>query len=173
MAIILPDFAFEATLKPKALLSRQNAKFLGMKQLLLTSLLAILISSNTSAFSFWWFNGNQQTHIEDCCQINQAEEQTTDAEPGNTETLADPNFAISVYPNPSTNWINIELDHGLTAKTIEIYDVVGQLVAKEYNGPISESTSFDISLLNEGLYFATVIGPKEDWVVTKMFSKVN
>ena len=56
---------------------------------------------------------------------------------------------VSVYPNPSTNYINIEAPEG---SQISITDLSGRLLEKHETG----STTIDISAFNNGLYFVRV-----------------
>lgn len=89
------------------------------------------------------------------------------------EDLDAANAAISVFPNPAVNQVNVQIDNGLDVKAIEVYDVVGQLVQRIDALRTESLHSLDISELNEGLYFANILGKDDEWVVTRMFSKVN
>ena len=60
---------------------------------------------------------------------------------------------LSIFPNPSNDIINIEIENPNNA-TIEIYNVSGRLVfSKELN---SKAEKIDISVLSEGMYFVKV-----------------
>ncbi len=64
------------------------------------------------------------------------------------------NNQLSVYPNPSTNKLNIEINSG-TIQKISIYDLTGKLIKT-----ISTNTSkqeLDISTLSPGLYFLDAV----------------
>lgn len=59
---------------------------------------------------------------------------------------------ISVYPNPTHNFINIKLDNGgLDNLQINIYDALGRFVKRELL--ILETTTIDVTSLAQGAYF--------------------
>jgi len=58
--------------------------------------------------------------------------------------------AISISPNPATDFINIELPSSNTTFSSEIYSITGQLVLK------SNESRLDISNLNSGIYMLRV-----------------
>ncbi len=68
----------------------------------------------------------------------------------NSTTLAATNFelqdAVSIYPNPATSQINIEMPNLVTLKSAEIYNALGQKVG-EYN-----TTNIPVSHLSNGMY---------------------
>jgi aminopeptidase N len=68
----------------------------------------------------------------------------------NSTTLAATNFelqdAVSIYPNPATSQINIEMPNLVTLKSAEIYNALGQKVG-EYN-----TTNIPVSQLSNGMY---------------------
>jgi aminopeptidase N len=68
----------------------------------------------------------------------------------NSATLAATNFelqdAISIYPNPATSQLNIEMPNLVTFKSAEIYNALGQKVG-EYN-----TTNIPVSQLSNGMY---------------------
>lgn len=53
-------------------------------------------------------------------------------------------FQVMIYPNPTENMINIEIDQEI--KEVALFDVSGQLIRKEY------STSFSVKDLASGVY---------------------
>nr|MBP7210910.1 T9SS type A sorting domain-containing protein [Paludibacteraceae bacterium] len=64
----------------------------------------------------------------------------------NNENLAENN--ISLYPNPATDYV--ELSGTTEGTTIHVFNMVGRLI-QTYNGN-SNSTTLDVTGLNEGLY---------------------
>jgi len=58
--------------------------------------------------------------------------------------------AISVYPNPATDYVIVETCHGASVQCVEIYDITGHKVLS------STSTEINISELPEGVYFIAV-----------------
>ncbi|MDD2385903.1 MAG: T9SS type A sorting domain-containing protein, partial [Bacteroidales bacterium] len=68
--------------------------------------------------------------------------------------------AVSVYPNPASETINIVTDN---AKTITITNLVGQIV-KEIS-VTNEIETIDISNLNAGIYFAKLSKANETAVL--------
>ncbi|MCF6131029.1 T9SS type A sorting domain-containing protein [Flavobacterium wongokense] len=69
--------------------------------------------------------------------------------------LATTNFDLSsnlrLFPNPSKNYINLEVDGGLTIESISIYDIPGQtIIAIPNAGSVSV---LNVSELNAGIYF--------------------
>ncbi|HIP37475.1 MAG TPA: T9SS type A sorting domain-containing protein [Crocinitomix sp.] len=75
-------------------------------------------------------------------------------------------YNVKIYPNPTTNLINIELTDYENAN-IQIIDITGQIVqsiasAKQIN-------TIDISTLNRGVYFVKIITQQQN--VTKQFVK--
>ena len=64
----------------------------------------------------------------------------------NNENITEHN--ISLYPNPATDYV--ELSGTTEGTTIYVYNMVGRLI-QTYNGN-SNSTTLDVTGLNEGLY---------------------
>ena len=71
------------------------------------------------------------------------------------ETLTDLNKIIKFYPNPATNLATVFFE-GIIGEniTLELYNLVGELIISEIYIPQSEFDSFniDISYLNNGMY---------------------
>lgn len=57
-------------------------------------------------------------------------------------------FAISVYPNPSSNYINVSSNNSTKIEKIDIIDNLGRVVLSA-----NETTKIDVSNLNAGIYF--------------------
>lgn len=64
------------------------------------------------------------------------------------DTIAN-NTSISLFPNPANSFINISSNQEI--KSIDIYNVTGQLVGRNQNSNI-----LDITALSSGIYLATV-----------------
>ena len=67
-----------------------------------------------------------------------------------------------LYPNPSSNEINISVDNTLTGNsgtTVEVFDLSGQLVIKQAFTPIVETVepiTMDISSLRASMYLVRI-----------------
>jgi len=72
---------------------------------------------------------------------------------------------FSVYPNPATDFITVNLSLEQIEK-VEIFDLNGRLI-KTVNSDLSSSQNIDVSNLQSGLYFITVNTP--DASITKKF----
>ena len=59
---------------------------------------------------------------------------------------------LLIYPNPTKNILNIEVQNGITLKSISIYNVLGELVFQKEN----PEKQLDISNLNKGVLFAKI-----------------
>lgn len=67
------------------------------------------------------------------------------------ETFTSQN-SISVFPNPTTNSINLSFQTALKSAIIKVFSVSGELV-KEENGLNGNDVSVDVSSFPKGLYF--------------------
>lgn len=82
---------------------------------------------------------------------------------GNNEVVLDK--SISIYPNPASNKLNIELVGGQTIKTVSIQDFTGKtLIATK------SSTEVDVQALPKGTYLVT-IETNQGKKITKKFIK--
>lgn len=68
---------------------------------------------------------------------------------------------ISVYPNPTQNFINIKLDENVSKFKASLYNAAGQVLLTTEN-----RSSIDILNLNNGVYFLK-IEPENGKPVTK------
>ncbi|MBK6545498.1 MAG: T9SS type A sorting domain-containing protein [Saprospiraceae bacterium] len=76
------------------------------------------------------------------------------------------NIETKVYPNPAYNSFSVEYNTGLTR--IELYSILGKKVTSyQASGKIS----YDISFLDDGLYFVKLIGPNEQMLRTVRLQK--
>lgn len=76
----------------------------------------------------------------------------------------------NVYPNPSTDKINIEsLDANAEMKSLEVYDITGKLIKSINYETISQCQSIDIADLQSGVYVLSIQTDKNR--ITKKFIK--
>jgi hypothetical protein len=68
-------------------------------------------------------------------------------------TLSD---AISLYPNPATDVINIRNNSNLELEGIRIYDINGRLVAQHKVRDTSNSHMINVSELASGIYMLQI-----------------
>lgn len=84
-----------------------------------------------------------------------------------TATLGKPAFEldqiITLYPNPSTDKVTVQLPASITLKGIEIYNTLGQLVASE------TQTEFSVNKLSDGVHIIKII--TSEGVIHKNFIK--
>jgi hypothetical protein len=76
------------------------------------------------------------------------------------------NIEIKVYPNPAYNSFSIDFNQGLNR--IDFYSILGKKVTS-YKA--MQKTSYDISQLEDGLYFVKLIGPNEQHLRTIRLQK--
>ncbi len=76
--------------------------------------------------------------------------------------------SVSLYPNPTSDELNIKLSQSLEAD-IRIFDTLGKLIIYQPNVNISGSYSVGVSGLNNGIYFVRI--NTEAGTVTKKFIK--
>ena len=84
-----------------------------------------------------------------------------------TDDIATVNKALSVYPVPATDYLNISFsEHGLTGDaTISLFNITGALVRRE-NISLSGSSTihrWDVSNLPGGMYFITLTSGGRQW----------
>ena len=75
-------------------------------------------------------------------------------------------FEVSVYPNPTSEVLNIELSE--MATSINIIGLDGKVLS--HNDVNSLSTSVDVSMLKSGMYFYEVIS-ESGKMIRKSFVK--
>lgn len=63
----------------------------------------------------------------------------------------------SIYPNPATNELNIQLDNG-TIKSVEIYNMHGQKLLTSNH--INKSVQLDVNSLSKGVYMVRILSDK-------------
>jgi endonuclease I len=68
----------------------------------------------------------------------------------------DPNFIaiteayISIYPNPATDFVNIEININVEMKKLTVKDITGRTVLET---SVNDKISLDLSTFNSGIYF--------------------
>lgn len=75
-----------------------------------------------------------------------------------TSTLAQPEVAVQVFPNPTNNYINIQLlDQEISEVQLRLFDAKGQLLlTKKYTAKAKEVHQLAVSQLPSGLYWLEV-----------------
>ena len=65
---------------------------------------------------------------------------------------------MTLYPNPSSNFVTIKVDKGATRNcSIELYNTLGQLLdARKWNQVKNSSLQFNIENFTQGVYFFRV-----------------
>ncbi len=83
-----------------------------------------------------------------------------------TESLINNNSLLNIYPNPSSNVLNIGLEEDEMWQRIEIINTLGQVVKKE-----NFAKSLDIQKLPAGMYYLKIYGVNSRLLQTKFFKK--
>jgi len=71
---------------------------------------------------------------------------------------------ISIYPNPTSELVNIDIPQNYNEIDINMYDVTGKLIKNELNA--NGKVTFDVSALATGTYYLQVINPKNKQLKT-------
>jgi len=74
---------------------------------------------------------------------------------GIQENIAE-SVGLHVYPNPTTGQITVKSGQVYKVESVEIYDVVGQVVGAYRIQPENTDTVIDISHLSAGIYFLKI-----------------
>jgi hypothetical protein len=91
-------------------------------------------------------------------------------EPNIVSLFSDNNEKISIYPNPTSDILYIELNSNKNAK-INLYDIVGNIILyKEFQNPKSSINNVDIRNIPTGIYFMTIETNKQK--LTKKIIKI-
>ncbi len=89
--------------------------------------------------------------------------------------VADPNFGVvedfythlKLYPNPTSEIINIQFDQLTETVAVNLYNLQGQVVLLDHNIPSNGTISIDLSSMNTGVYFIK-IASEEGTMVKKI-----
>lgn len=76
------------------------------------------------------------------------------------------NNKLNIYPNPSSNVLNIELEEDKMWQRIELINTLGKVVKEE-----SFAKSLDIQSLPAGMYYLKIYGVNSRLLQTKFFKK--
>ncbi|MBR4136624.1 MAG: fibronectin type III domain-containing protein [Bacteroidales bacterium] len=78
--------------------------------------------------------------------------------------------SITLYPNPATEMVNVEVsDANILITGVEVYNLYGQMVETFHGTSLQNRATINISSLADGMYFVRVA--TEEGVVTKGFVK--
>jgi hypothetical protein len=69
-------------------------------------------------------------------------------------------FEVLIYPNPIENTLHIKNIHGVTLNTLQVYDVLGNLVLEQHDSLVQ----IDFTGIASGLYFVVIIRPEGNLV---------
>ena len=67
-------------------------------------------------------------------------------------------FQIKLFPCPTKNQLNLEIDKSIQMQTIEIYTIQGQILKTILNA--EKVSSIDVFNLNKGTYFIKITTDK-------------
>jgi hypothetical protein len=70
----------------------------------------------------------------------------------NTESIGNSENKFYIYPNPTSNVLNISNTNNIEIKNIFVSDINGRVVKNE----IGSLTQINVSDLNSGVYFVTI-----------------
>ena len=85
---------------------------------------------------------------------------------GVQESLVDFQANISIYPNPFTDYINIDfIDEEAGLHQIYIYDITGKVV---HEGSIDDHENLSLSFLDKGIYILKISLENNDWHTQKL-----
>ncbi|WP_282042557.1 T9SS type A sorting domain-containing protein [Winogradskyella flava] len=95
---------------------------------------------------------------------SECEEDIDPAEPGNGEEPLDFNF--TVYPNPTSDFVNISLAGSTALSRVYLYDITGKLMHSEIiandNLSITTTRRIDVSALHSGMYYIKLIDIRQE-----------
>ena len=79
---------------------------------------------------------------------------------------------FSAFPNPATDYLNIEAGSEKSISSVAIYDLAGRMVMKEINTSSDNSIRLNILNLSEGTYFYQLLGKDEEVIGVEKFIKL-
>ena len=71
--------------------------------------------------------------------------------------LNPPQGNIKIFPNPNDGVFTLQFNVQSISGTLEIYDVMGKLVYKDYVAAWSQYKKVDVSNMPKGIYFCKII----------------
>ena len=89
---------------------------------------------------------------------------TVDADGGGVADLNN-SAGISIYPNPTSDRVNVTVNEELQDVSIVIYNLNGQIVQRSYVGPMNASSKVNLSTsdLSSGSYILEVSSYNQKW----------
>ena len=91
--------------------------------------------------------------------------------PAAIQTLNIPN-EISLYPNPTSEKINLLFNADAHVSTVNIYNLTGEVTATLKVAEGSDYLNIDISDISKGFYIARILNNKGDLIAIKRFEKL-
>ena len=78
-------------------------------------------------------------------------------------------IAVNIYPNPTSDILNIQLNNGSVKNTVSIVDLAGRMIwKKDFN---SSNFSIPVENLNKGIYIVTLTDEKGNHLSSKFIKK--
>jgi hypothetical protein len=78
---------------------------------------------------------------------------------------------FSVFPNPASDVVNIEMKEGNNAGIFEIFDISGKIVKNFQLSPIHSQLKIDVSQFESGIYFCRFFGNDSVEKIVKLLIK--
>ena len=125
--------------------------------------LSEITESNNVLFDFTLTSGNTTTS---CPIVLTYLNGTNPGSPTAIETTS--STTLLIYPNPSSDQINIQCSHNM--KSVEILDMAGRSVQR-VDGIGDSNYSLNISNLSQALYFVRVIDENNQPIISKIIKK--
>ncbi|WP_203258313.1 T9SS type A sorting domain-containing protein [Hyunsoonleella ulvae] len=63
---------------------------------------------------------------------------------------------INIYPNPTTEFINLKSIHNNQIQSFELFDIYGKSLIREENNPLSSEMTYNLSKFSKGIYIIKV-----------------
>ncbi len=109
------------------------------------NLTCILVDDSNAMYLSTWTKDSKNTFVTDEAQCR-------------AEVLSVDNFditnTITLYPNPVTDYLKIELSNQLEIQNIQVYNVIGKLVNE------TKKTAIDFTKMTKGIYLLKIITDK-------------
>lgn len=114
-----------------------------------------------------WYDGV----IDDVRIYNRAlstiEIQTLNTTISSVEFNKDKGNQISIYPNPSSKYLNIKNNKDFNVDRIEVFNVSGQKISSKSFKDIKNNMQIDIDDLKDGNYFLKIFDRQNDFTIAK------
>jgi len=86
--------------------------------------------------------------------------------------FSDKNESLNIYPNPASNYLNVENNQNLVVQKIEIFNITGKIIEVKTVEKTEKNLQIDISDLDNGVYFLKVYD-NEEIIKTSKFLKLS